>query len=233
MKAISLQQPWATLVAIGAKRIETRSWATKFRGQLAIHASKSYPKQNQDLFWKTPFKLALTKPGKYNIYISPLELPLGLVVATCRLVNCFKIHVTRPEKRDGEIVMTAFLEAGNSLIEVSGNELVFGDYTPGRYAWILEDVNPLPEPVPARGKLGLWEWEPEGIGMPECNPKCVCLSCKTNPAECPYSDCPWCSGEGLEYETVNTPMLGVVKVDPCRHFQRNEASAYEREEKIK
>lgn len=40
MKAITLTQPWATLVAIGAKRIETRSWATRYRGPLAIHAAK-------------------------------------------------------------------------------------------------------------------------------------------------------------------------------------------------
>jgi len=39
-------------------------------------------------------------------------------------------------------------------------ELSFGDYTPGRYAWILADVKLLPEPVPARGALGLWEWVP-------------------------------------------------------------------------
>lgn len=38
MKAITLMQPWATLVAIGAKRLETRSWSTNYRGPLAIHA---------------------------------------------------------------------------------------------------------------------------------------------------------------------------------------------------
>jgi activating signal cointegrator 1 len=44
MKAITLTQPWATLVAIGAKRIETRSWPTNYRGPLAIHAAKGFPK---------------------------------------------------------------------------------------------------------------------------------------------------------------------------------------------
>ena len=41
MKAISLLQPWATLVSIGAKRVETRSWRTDYRGPIAIHASAS------------------------------------------------------------------------------------------------------------------------------------------------------------------------------------------------
>ncbi len=58
MKAISLLQPWATLVAIGAKRIETRSWATNYRGPLAIHASKS-PKMVNKLTWDEPFYSAL------------------------------------------------------------------------------------------------------------------------------------------------------------------------------
>jgi activating signal cointegrator 1 len=41
MKAISICQPWATLIVIGAKRFETRSWKTDYRGILAIHASKT------------------------------------------------------------------------------------------------------------------------------------------------------------------------------------------------
>jgi hypothetical protein len=40
MKVLSLTQPWATLAAIGAKKIETRSWSTAYRGPLAIHAAK-------------------------------------------------------------------------------------------------------------------------------------------------------------------------------------------------
>ncbi len=38
MKALSLKQPWAALVAIGVKKIETQSWGTSYRGSLAIHA---------------------------------------------------------------------------------------------------------------------------------------------------------------------------------------------------
>ena len=39
-KALTIAQPWATLVAIGAKQIETRSWQTNYRGDIAIHAGK-------------------------------------------------------------------------------------------------------------------------------------------------------------------------------------------------
>lgn len=152
MKAISLIQPWATLVSIGAKRIETRSWATKYRGPLAIHASKKVDKL---ACLKKEIVTALNQQG----FVLISDLPTGVVVATCRLVDCFEIKTVRSVKRDRKATMIAFLEAGNSLIEVSGDELAFGDFAPGRFTWILEDVKPLPEPVPAKGMLGLWEWE--------------------------------------------------------------------------
>lgn len=40
MKAISLKQPWANLVAEGKKTIETRKWKTSYRGELIICSSK-------------------------------------------------------------------------------------------------------------------------------------------------------------------------------------------------
>ena len=40
MKALSLKQPWANLVAEGKKTIETRKWSTKYRGDLVICSSR-------------------------------------------------------------------------------------------------------------------------------------------------------------------------------------------------
>lgn len=59
MKAISLTQPWATLVHLGAKRVETRSWYTSYRGQLVIHAAKGYPRWARDLTETPAFQAAL------------------------------------------------------------------------------------------------------------------------------------------------------------------------------
>jgi hypothetical protein len=42
---------------------------------------------------------------------------------------------------------------------LGAHEIAFGDWTPGRYAWLLANVRPLAEPVPARGAQGLWHWE--------------------------------------------------------------------------
>lgn len=133
MKAISLLQPWASLVAVGAKRIETRSWPAKYRGPLAIHASKGFPKEAQELCLQEPFSSALINGG----YNDPLELPLGSVIVICRLDGVWKI-----EKE--------------SWIPV--DQVPYGDFTPGRYAWDLIEVDKLSEPIPATGMLGLWEW---------------------------------------------------------------------------
>lgn len=154
MKAISLYQPWASLVAIGAKRIETRSWGTKYRGPLAIHAAKAIPDWAEELCETSEtFNKALVDAGiKYdgNTPLSRL-VPVGAVIATCNLINCVKILGPT-----GRFIM---LEKGG-FVDTEGREYVFGDYTPGRYAWILEDVKWLPEPIPAKGHQGLWSWGP-------------------------------------------------------------------------
>ena len=150
LKTISLWQPWASLIALKYKRIETRSWYTSYRGVLAIHACKGIPRWAIKLCIHF-IKLLRIDENEYNVLyeLSRGYGPLGKIVATCRLVDCVKIVEQPKLSRDG----FAMLENG---IQVSGNELSFGDYTVGRYAWILEDVQPLKEPVPAKGMQGLW-----------------------------------------------------------------------------
>src|SRR4051812_11429933 len=89
MKVLTLTQPWATLVAIGAKHIETRSWETLYRGPLAIHAAKGLGpvggKQGlMDLCRREPFRSVLLAAG----YLGPPPLPLGAIVAVCELIDC-------------------------------------------------------------------------------------------------------------------------------------------------
>ncbi|CAG0947427.1 hypothetical protein ANRL1_04099 [Anaerolineae bacterium] len=148
MKAITLTQPWATLVAIGAKRIETRSWSTAYRGPLAIHAAKTFPKDARDLCrdlypGAALFSSVLIAAGYDRI----AQIPLGVVVATCELVAVKRII-------PGYIKVLRD-QMGHFNSE---QEIAFGDYTPGRYAWILADVRSLDAPIPAKGALGLWEW---------------------------------------------------------------------------
>lgn len=142
MKVLTLTQPWATLVAIGAKRYETRSWATRYRGPLAIHAAKGFPRHAQDLMLDEPFKWVLARGG----YTDPEELPRGVIVAQVELVGCF---ATEGKPQAGALVQPALFEA------------VFGFFGPGRYAWALDKLRRLERPVPARGRQGLWDFEGE------------------------------------------------------------------------
>lgn len=175
MKAITIWQPWAQLIAIGAKKYETRSWATNYRGPIAIHAAKR--PFNTDPFFDrelNQFKEALNIPDIYSFD----SLPLGCIIATVRLVRCSKIEV----EPDGTPYFRYWPNAAEILQlqkdfpgqrdyrgqrirrfpEAERKELLFGDWAPGRYAWELTNVTMLPEPIPAKGKQGLWSWD-----MPE------------------------------------------------------------------
>lgn len=132
MKALSLWQPWATLVAIESKMFETRHWSTSYRGPLAIHAAKKETKALYALSLSEPFASNLVGAGyKYNFS----SLPFGAFVAVADLVDIFPTET---------IV--------NSIGE---DERAFGDYSPGRFAWKLENLRRI-EPLPAPGHQGLW-----------------------------------------------------------------------------
>ncbi len=159
MKAVTLTQPWATLVAIGAKRIETRSWGTCYRGPLAIHAAKGFPKWAR-AFTVDPvcYEAVRYHGAKTDRDQRPADLlaayPLGVVLATCRLVDCVQVR----EMGYGADSLPVGILGKYTEMLVGSHEREFGDFTVGRYAWILADVKPLPEPIQARGSLGLWEW---------------------------------------------------------------------------
>lgn len=134
IKAITLHQPWASLVGI-SKLFETRGWSTDYRGKIAIHAAK---KQKDTDDWCEELSDLLPKG----------ELPFGAVVATADLTDC--------------VLMTK--EFINQQSEI---ERRCGLWEPRRYAWKLENIQILSEPIPARGKQGLWDFElpsavPEG-----------------------------------------------------------------------
>jgi hypothetical protein len=143
MRAVSVMQPWASLIALGAKRYETRSWRTRHQGPLAIHASLTFPREARDLCGAEPFAAALRAAG----LAAPGDLPRGAVIATCHLTACLP---------------TVGLAAPPGL---TAAERAFGNWAPGRWAWELCGVQRLPTPSPARGGLGLWTWTPPDDGV--------------------------------------------------------------------
>lgn len=130
MKAISLWQPWASLMAAGLKTIETRDWSTRYRGPLAIHAAKRPLTVGEH-------KLIHRWVGMKLLSLDwlTMRLPFGAIVAVVQLVRCELAGTFRVDR---------FNEA-------------FGDFAAGRWAWITRDLRPLVQPVPWRGAQGLFE----------------------------------------------------------------------------
>lgn len=118
MKAITIKQPWSTLIALGLKRYETRSWQTKYRGKLAIHAGKTVDEEHYE-----KFKSILQPYGIKSID----ELPTGAVIAICDLTDCLKVF---NDYRDCAQLRNDFLTG----IYTSAEEYQFGDFSEGRYA---------------------------------------------------------------------------------------------------
>lgn len=141
MKAISLWQPWATAIARGLKRVETRAWQTEYRGPLAIHAARRMERAAMDELIRRGVPL----PAEANAQ----TYPLGALVAVAELAT---ICTTRALRND----------ADGSLWTVRGQDIfgpherALGDYSDDRYAWILRDVRVLARPVAWRGMRGIF-----------------------------------------------------------------------------
>lgn len=74
MKVLTIKQPFASLIAEGIKKYEFRTWRTKYRGELLIHAGKGIDKK------------AMEKYKKYN-----LDYPSGCIIAKVVVTDCIKI----------------------------------------------------------------------------------------------------------------------------------------------
>ena len=148
MKTLTLWQPWAWLVVAGLKLYETRTWKTNHRGKLLIHAGKTNPKEYLALFseWDFGLKIDLRKHGMpHKTFVDNINakaFPLGCIVGSVDVEDCVKAE---------------------SIYYLSTQEKTFGDFSSGRFAWRL--VNPwLGYMQEAKGKQGLWNYEPPSKG---------------------------------------------------------------------
>ncbi|SHJ12430.1 ASCH domain-containing protein [Clostridium magnum] len=148
MKTITLIQPWATLIALGEKKFETRSWKTNLRGPLLIHAGKKIDKEACNM---EPIKSTLAKHG-----LTAKNLPTGCIIAKTKIIN---VCLVLEEYVNWANVKLIDHEETNYAIE--GNEFYFGNYEKGRYAWWLQNVEMLKKPIPAKGQQGLWNFNYE------------------------------------------------------------------------
>jgi hypothetical protein len=150
MKAISLWQPWASAIAAGIKTMETRHWTTNYRGPLAIHAAKRWT--NEELyFWQkhvaNPENVEDRDAFRKIGILSSKDLPRGAIVATCDLCGVISTD------DDPNITAPAHV--------CSSTELTWGNYSSGRFAWLLSNINLLKQPIPCIGRQGFFDWKPD------------------------------------------------------------------------
>ena len=130
MKVLSLTEPFATLIKENMKLIETRSWKTSYRGELYIHASMT----------------EIAKRDKNDKELMSLienkQLNYGYIICKCNLVDC--IYMTK--------------EYVEEMRKKNQQEYTCGEYEEGRYAWVLEDVKPLDNPIKVKGQLSIWNY---------------------------------------------------------------------------
>lgn len=126
--ALSLLQPWASLVVMGIKRWETRGWKPMGKPErIYIHASQS--KRFRDIAATDPFKK----------YIPDFDrLQFGAIIGSVTLGQFYPTQKVVSKKIIG------------------AEEIAFGDYAAGRVAWELGDPVEI-GPIPMRGALSLWD----------------------------------------------------------------------------
>jgi len=161
--ALSLWQPWATAIAHGEKRIETRCWSTNFRGPLLIHAAQHvFTLVDQLLMHEQPYfnmlagwlrdtypmesKVGLTTHDRILAY---KKLPRGCIVASAWLRDCLPVEDPR---------VSGFLDK-------HPDERGWGDYSHGRFAWMLDTIIPFAKPVSCHGAQGLFLPSPDVLAL--------------------------------------------------------------------
>lgn len=138
MKALTICQPYAELIACGEKRVENRTWATSYRGELLIHAGKN--RQWLDVGTDEELNEIDVPTG---IYLSTLDF--GAIIANVKLVDCVSIEAIMDGRCDERYPWLRGHRHAN-----------------GPWCWVLEEVLRLPEAVPYKGAQGLWNYDANG-----------------------------------------------------------------------
>lgn len=142
MKALTIWQPWASLIAAGAKPYEFRNWPApkSLVGQrIAIHAA-ARPVRHDEIEAEI---IAMTGPDAHE---TTLKTAIALPILDNALAG---MHL--PLSRG---LCTAVLGDPTSRIVTAAGEIV----DIGNWAWPMLDVQPLDDPEPRRGAQGFWEW---------------------------------------------------------------------------
>lgn len=137
MRAISLWEPWASLVVLGLKKIETRHWDTPYRGPLLIHAAqRKNIAELVQLFQMDSFRDAFASKGINGVNDFIDQNTFG------KLLGVVDLNGTK---------RTDFIN-----VEQLGIEHDFGNYAAGRFGWFLDNPVKFDTAIPYRGSQGFF-----------------------------------------------------------------------------
>jgi hypothetical protein len=139
MYVLSVHQPFASLIVHGFKKIETRRWETRYRGLLAIHASRGHDRTNIEVAHLAPVASFLRSCG----YRSFKSLPRGGIVGTVFLQQITPV---------GELIDPETQEP-----MLPANELIVGNYAYCNFAWRLVRPRVFPNLFPCYPQGVFWE----------------------------------------------------------------------------
>lgn len=135
LRAITIQQPYAHLIATPAKelplrafskRVENRTWSTDYRGPLAIHAGTSFE-------W--------FKYGDWPAFVRDSddvpEMTFGGIVAVVNLVACVSLEDVKAGKASHQWILEH-------------------KHTSGPVCWVFDNIRRLPKPIEFVGRQKLW-----------------------------------------------------------------------------
>ncbi len=131
MKAITIKQPWATLIAEGYKEYEFRTWKTKYCGDILIHAGKGIDKKAMERF------------KHLN-----LEYPVGQIITKAIITDCVKV-----DDRLRDVLAKKDPIVYKGVINKTSNDW-------DGYGFKLENIEKI-NPIEVNGKLSLWDYDYE------------------------------------------------------------------------
>lgn len=124
MKALSVKQPWADLIACGVKDIENRTWRTNFRGRVYIHASQKIAGYDVDLLTSDQ------SLDKLDTYWHPLLYTTSAIVGEVDIIDCVQNHPSIWAEKDvWNWVLAKSVLYDTPILNVKGG-LSFWEYTP-------------------------------------------------------------------------------------------------------
>ena len=141
MKALTIKQPWSTLIVDGIKDIENRTWKTNYRGRILIHAS-----EKEDLYWFD--KCNESQYKNIQNYISSVytkdeyRSTFGSIIGSVEITDCVINHPSIWAEK------THYEQTNESNPDLEDTTII--------YNWVLANPVKFDKPIPMKGKLRLW-----------------------------------------------------------------------------